>query len=194
MSKRNMIGLIACLLLIAASAGTVLASGGGEHADSGVLLKDFLWRCLNFSLTVAILVYFLTKPLRKGLAERKAGIAADLATAEQVKTEAEAKFAEYDQKLATASEEIEAIYQNIRHEGEQERDRIITNAKQMATQIRSEAEKSAALEISKARAELQAEASRMAVELAEGLLKKNFTAEDQTRLVAEYVQKVGELH
>jgi F-type H+-transporting ATPase subunit b len=34
----------------------------------------------------------------------------------------------------------------------------------------------------------------MAIEIAEDLLKKNFTREDHSRLVDEYLQKVGELH
>jgi len=41
---------------------------------------------------------------------------------------------------------------------------------------------------------LRAEAARLAVELAEELLKKQVSADDQKRLVDEYMQKVGELH
>jgi len=187
--------LIISLALVVLFTGVAFASGEGEHhADSGVLLKDFLWRCLNFAATVGILAYFVTKPIRRGLAARTAGIAERLESADNAKLEAEAKFAEYDRKLAKASEEIEGIYQEIRREGEIERDRIVANAKVMAEKIQQDAEKSAALEVSKARIALRQEAARMAIEIAEELLKKGFTAEDQSRLVDEYMQKVGELH
>jgi len=193
--NRKMQTVVSCLALVALFAGLACASGGSEHhADSGVLLKDFLWRCLNFAVTVGILAYFVTKPIRKGLAGRTEGIAATLANAEKTKREAEAKFAEYDRKLAKAAEEIETIYQDIRREGELERERIVANAKQMAAKIQQDAENSASLEVSKARTALRQEAARMAIEIAEELLKKGFTAEDQSRLVDEYMQKVGELH
>jgi hypothetical protein len=32
----------------------VLASDGGGHADSGVVLKDFAYRCFNFALLVGL--------------------------------------------------------------------------------------------------------------------------------------------
>ena len=64
----------------------------------------------------------------------------------------------------------------------------------MAVKIEKDAEKAAELEVAKARQELQQEAAALAVELAEKMLKQNFTKDDDTRLVDEYMQKVGELH
>jgi len=191
---RNYKVLVTALALVCLTAGVAAAAGGAGHADSGVLLKDFLWRCLNFGLMVALLVYLLTKPIKKGLAGRREGIEKALADAKRAKEEAEAKFAEYDQKLAQATEEIEQISNGIRREGELEKQKIIEHAKEMAIKIEQDAEKAAALEVAKARTELQREAVQLAVELAEDLLKKNFTKEDDTRLIDEYMKKVGELH
>lgn len=181
--------LLTCLM-----AGVAVASGGEGHADSGVLLTDFLWRCLNFGLMAALLIYLLAKPIKNGLAGRREGIEKALSAAKQAKEDAEAKFAEYDQKLALATEEIEEISNAIRREGELEKQKIIESAKEMAIKIEQDAEKAAALEVAKARTELQREAVQLAVELAEDLLKKNFTKEDDARLIDEYMQKVGELH
>ena len=170
------------------------AAGGGGHADSGVILKDFLYRCFNFALMVGVLVYFVNKPIRKGLKERSAGIEKTLAEAEAAKQAAEAKHREYTEKLAKATEEIASITASIRHEGELERDKIVAAAKEMAAKIESEAENKAAGVVAKARTELREEASRLAVELAEDMLKKQVSADDQKRLVEEYMQKMGELH
>jgi len=180
-------------LLVLLMAGAAFAAGGG-HADSGVLLKDFLYRVLNFGLVVAILVYFLRKPLKKGLAGRSEEIEKALAEAKLAKEEAEAKFAEYDRKLDQATEEIAEISDAIRREGELEKQKIIENAKQMAIKVEQDAEKAAEMEVAKARRELQQEAAKLAVNLAEELLEKNFTKDDDTRLIDEYMQKVGELH
>jgi F-type H+-transporting ATPase subunit b len=193
MTKGRLISAATGLLLITASAA-LASSGEGHHVDSGVLLKDFLYRCLNFAVMAGILGYFITKPIRKGMAARREGIEKDLREARNAKEGAESKFAEYDRKLSKASAEIEEIYAAIRKEGELEREKILANANQMADKIRQEAEKTAANEVNKAKAQLRQEATRMAIEIAEELLKKNFTKEDHSRLVNEYLEKVGELH
>jgi F-type H+-transporting ATPase subunit b len=172
----------------------VMAAEGGGHADSGALLKDFLYRCFNFALMVGLLVYFVTKPVRKGLRDRRAEIEKTLADAQAAREAAEAKYREYSDKLAKATEEIAGITEAIRREGELERDKILAAAREMAVKIEREADNKAAGVVSKARAELREEAARLAVELAEELLKKQVSADDQKRLVDEYMQKVGELH
>ena len=48
--------------------------------------------------------------------------------------------------------------------------------------------------IEELRIELRQEAANLAVELAEDMLKKQVSVDDQKRLVDEYMQKVGELH
>lgn len=186
--------IITAMLLVCLMTGVAIASSSGGHTDSGVLLKDFLWRILNFGLMAALLFFLLRKPIKNGLAGRREGIEKALAEAKQVKEAAEAKFAEYDQKLALATEEIAEIGNAIRREGELEQQKIIKSAKEMAIKIEQDAEKAAALEVAKARTELQREAVQLAVELAEELLKKNFTKEDDARLIDEYIKKVGELH
>lgn len=184
-----------CLLFIACWTTVAWAAGGAGHeVDSGALLKDFLYRVLNFSIVVALLVYFLRKPLKKGLSGRREDIEKELQEAQKAREEAEAKFAEYDRKLSQASQEIDEISAAIRREGELEKQKIIENARATAAKIEQDAEKSAQLEIARARQELQKEAARLAVQLAEELLEKNFTREDDKRLIDEYMQKVGELH
>jgi F-type H+-transporting ATPase subunit b len=149
---------------------------------------------LSFGVTVGVLIYFVRKPIRQGLTGRRDGIEKALRDAEAVKSEAEGKFAEYDRKLSKAAAEIEEIQVALRREAELERERTLANAREMTEKIKQEAEKSAANEIAKARTELRQEAARMAIAMAEDLLKKNFTSDDQNRLVSEYLQKVGELH
>jgi len=184
--------LFAALVLLPV---VVFASdSGGHHADSGAVLKDFIYRVFNFLLMVGLLAYFVTKPIRKGLKERQEGIAKTLADAEAAKLAAEAKHREYSEKLAKATEEIEHIAASIRREGEAERDRIIAAAKDQAAKLEQEADSKAAGLVSRARAELREEAARLAVELAEDMLRKQVSADDQKRLVDEYMQKMGELH
>lgn len=170
-----------------------LAAGVDQH-DSGVILKDFIWRCVNFAVMVGLLAYFVSKPIRNGLQNRRAEIEKTLADAAAARDAAEARARDYQDKLAKAAGEIESIYAAIRREGELERDRILTSAREMSAKIEQEADAKAASAVARARTELRAEAARLAVELAEELLAKSVTAADQKRLVDEYMQKVGELH
>jgi F-type H+-transporting ATPase subunit b len=183
--------VLSFLLLIPAIA---FASGDGGHAEGNAVLKDFLYRCFNFALMVGLLLYFVTKPIRKGLKERTEEIRKTLADAQAAKEAAEARQREYSDKLARATEEIAGITEAIRREGELEREKILLAAKEMAEKIEKEATNKASGVVAKARTELREEAARLAVELAENLLKKQVSADDQKRLVDEYMQKVGELH
>jgi len=180
---------------IGLSAGVVLASGdGAQHADSGVLLKDFLYRLFNFAILVGGLAYFVAKPLKNALAGRREGIEEELKKAREAAEHAELRFAEYDAKLTSAEEEIEQIKIDIRNEAEQEKQRIIAEAEEMAAKIKEDSGKTAEHEIEKARLVLRQEAAELAVELAKDILKDSFNREDQARLVEEYKIKVGELH
>jgi len=185
---------LVCSILVAvvlACASLALASGGAE--GHGGQLKDFLYRIFNFAVMFGLLAYFVTKPIKRGMAGRRESIEQALEEARRAQAEAEAKFAEYDAKLAKANEEIEEIYAAIRREGELERDQIVASAKAMAVKIEQDADKNASLAVEKARAELRQEAARLAVSLAREMVEKNFTADDQKRLVDEYIEKVGEL-
>ena len=182
------------LLILLMAPAVVFAATGDGHADSGVILKDFLYRCFNFILMVGLLAYFVTKPIRKGLKTRRDEIEKTLADARTAKEAAEAKHREYSQKLAKATEEIATLTEAIRRDGELEREKILAAAKQLAVKIEKEADNKAFSVVAKARIELREEAARLAVELAEDMLKKQVSADDQKRLVDEYMQKVGELH
>ena len=195
MKPRNVLRAAALSLALMVLPVLALAAGGGEHqVDSGVLIKDFIWRCINFAIMAGVIGYFAIKPIRNGLQGRRAEIEKALHNAVAAREAAEAKSREYQEKLAKAAAEIETIYAAIRREGELERDRILASAREMAVKIEQEADAKAASAVARARVELRAEAARLAVELAEELLGKNVTAADQKRLVDEYMQKVGELH
>jgi F-type H+-transporting ATPase subunit b len=195
MKPRNVIRAAALSLALMVLPVLALAAGGGEHqVDSGVLIKDFIWRCINFAIMAGVIGYFAIKPIRNGLQGRRAEIEKALHNAVAAREAAEAKSREYQEKLAKAAAEIETIYAAIRREGELERDKILASAREMAVKIEQEADAKAASAVARARVELRAEAARLAVELAEELLGKNVTAADQKRLVDEYMQKVGELH
>jgi len=183
------------VLLLAASIG--FASEGGEgahHADKGAQLKDLGWRVLNFVVLLGILGYAIKKADVKGsLAARQAQIEKDLKDAQEGRAAAEAKLAEYTGKLDQATKEIDELQAAIIREGEQEKERIIAEARAAAQKIAAQAAQSAEQETVKARAELRAEAARLAVEIATGKLTGAIQKADHDRFVGEYLDKVVQI-
>jgi F-type H+-transporting ATPase subunit b len=189
------LAVVAGTLLLAAAA---YASGGGEgahHADSGAQMKDFMWRVIDFAILAGIIWWALKKANLKGsLAERQAGIEKALKEAEEARTEADRKLAEYSARLKQANEEIDQLQAAVRQEAQDEKVRIIAEANAMAEKIKQQAAAAATQEVAMARTALRGEAARLAVELAEQTLKEKVTREDQSRLVGEYLSKVVNIH
>lgn len=185
--------LLSAVTLLAASHGFA-SEGGAHHPDGAAQLKDFGWRVLNFIVLAAIVVWALVKVNVKGaLADRRMQIEKGLADAEEARAVAEAKLQEYNQRLEQATQEIAAFQAASLVEVERERERIIAEAKHSAERIIAQAAESAEQETLKARARLQAEAGRLAVEIAAGKLAVAVTKEDHDRFVGEYLDKVVKL-
>jgi F-type H+-transporting ATPase subunit b len=183
------------VIILAATVGFASEGGGGaHHPDSGAQMKDFGWRVLNFVVLFGILWFALKKADVKGsLAARQTQIEKDLKDAQEGRAAAEAKLAEYSGKLSQATQEIDELQAAIIREGEQEKERIIAEAKIAAQKIAAQASQSAEQETVKARAELRAEAARLAVEIATGKLTGAIQKADHDRFVGEYLDKVVQI-
>ncbi len=195
--KKNIALSLAGIAVVVLAASVGFASEGGEaahHVDKGAQMKDFGWRVLNFAVLAGILVWALKKAnVKASLADRQAQIEKSLKEAQQAKEAAEAKLREYSSKLDQAAKEIDEIHAAIIREGEQEKERIIAEARKAAEKIAAQAALSAEQETVKARAELRAEAGRLAVELAAGKLAGAIQKGDHDRFVGEYLDKVVQL-
>jgi F-type H+-transporting ATPase subunit b len=184
-----------CLVILGFAAVGFASEEGEKLVDSGVQMKDFMWRCLDFAVLAAIAFWAIKKADLKGiLAARRSGIEEALKEAVEAKAKAEKKLSEYSDRLDQANKEIEGISLNMKYEGEAEKERIISEAHQAAARIQAQAESAAAQEVLKAKGELRAEAARLAVEIAEQKIIKNITKGDQDKQVSEYISKVVTLH
>ncbi|MCD4689032.1 MAG: ATP synthase F0 subunit B [Desulfuromonadaceae bacterium] len=170
--------------------GVAYAASDGHGADSGVLLKDFLYRCLNFAIVFGVLAYVLTKPLRKGLGERRAQLIETLEKANNARELAEAKVAEYEHKLAASDHEITELLAQAKEANSQERDNALAEAQAVADTVRKEARQCADREIERARRELRAETAQLAISMAEDRVRQEITNEDHARLVTENLQQM----
>jgi len=181
------VGTALGIVLIAAVAW---AAGGEEAVDTKAQLIDFAWRIANFIILLYILYKLMWKKMKSFFAGRREGIKASLEEAEVVKADAEKKFKEYDEKIKKAEEEIQGISAMIKAQGEEEKKRIIADAERASVKMKEDAQARMEQELKKAKNELRLEASELAVQMAEDILKKKVTKEDHEGMVREYLDRM----
>ena len=100
--------------------------------------------------------------------------------------EAKAMLATYNEKLAGFEAERLSLMDDYRKMGEAERDRIVEAAQSEAARLKAEAQRVADNELARAKSKLEAEIVDRAVAQAEDAIRKQLTADDHRKLVADY--------
>ncbi len=190
---RRLSTLLAAMVVVLLWAGLVWA-GEGEGGEHHVSLMMEAFRVINFIIFAALLYKFVAQPVKNYFKERVHTIELALKEAREAKEEAEKKAREYSEKLKNAEVELKDMLYQAEKERDEQMRRIREETENMVQRIKEQAQAAADLEVKKARAELQREAAELAVGMAEGLLKENFTDEDQKRLLSEYTTKIKGVH
>lgn len=181
-------------LVYASSAGEGGAAGHGAAAGHGgettARLLDLLYRSINFIIFFGVLFFLLRKPLKQALADRRDSIQKELEELEAKKEAANREFQALEKRISNINEEREAILAEYKTEAEKEKQKIIENAQKTAARIIDQSQLTIQQELQKANQSLRQEMSEMAVRMAEDLLKKNITEDDQKVLIGEYLAKV----
>jgi len=198
---KNLISHFPLIVFLVLYATMVFASSGGEGGgghgaaaahggETTARLLDLLYRSINFGIFFVVLFILLKKPLKQGLASRKESIEKELEELEAKKEEAKQEFKTLEARISNIKEEREALLAEFKVEGEKEKQKIIDNAQRVASRIVEQAQLTIQQEIQKANLSLRQELSDMAVQMAEDILKKNITDNDQKILIGEYLAKV----
>lgn len=163
-------------------------AGGSLSAEK---LKDLGWRIVNFIALMIILVKFAAKPIGSGLAARRKQIRDDLEDLQQKRAETEQSYEAFQDKLANVESEIDTIVERAIAQAEVEKVKIIEKAEQAAEDIMRTAEMAIQNEITEARRTLKNEVAEQAAVMAEELIVKNLTDDDQVKIIDDYLAKVG---
>jgi F-type H+-transporting ATPase subunit b len=174
--------------------GEAQESGHGEEGKKGALI-DLLYRIINFTAMVIILVWAIKKSgLSRSLSGRIDEIKQLLEKLSSEQREWEKNFAEIESRLKEFESEKEKILEQFRQEGIEERERIIQEAKEKAKRIIEQAEKSVEHELESAKEKLRKELVELAAQRAQEIISKVITEKDQENLVNEFIQKVERIH
>jgi F-type H+-transporting ATPase subunit b len=180
--KRSAIIAILALLVFPMSAALAASGKGWVQTDS--------FRVLNFVVLVVGLFFILRKPVSSALSSRIDGIKKQLQDLENQKEAAEKKLAEYSDKLSELEKEAEHIVADYIKQGNEAKARILKEAEASAEKLQAQARRNIEHEFDQAKKQLQAEVLEKSLAKAEALIKEKISADDQSRLVDEYLEKV----
>ncbi len=200
------VGLLILLLLLVLTAGVY--AGGAEHGaeaahaaehktlyqllaeDPWPLLKDMLWRVINFAVLLWILLKATGKPIKNYFANRRETLLQGIQEAREAKEAAERLYREYQDRLASLDDELREMEARFKADAEAEKQRIQSEADEFVAKVKQQAKLMADQEVKMAKHRLKDEAARLAVEAAEKMIRENISASDRQRMVENYLEKV----
>ena len=152
----------------------------------------FVWTILTFLLLLTVLAKFAWKPLLKMLKDREELIRSSLEDAEKAKEKLERLNAEGEAIINRARSEAQSILSEGKTAAAKLKDETLDVAKEQAKQIASEAEKQINIEKEKAIAEIKSEVVNLSMRIAEKLINKNISPEDNKALIDESLSNIKE--
>ena len=158
----------------------------------GVDLWTALFTLLNFLAILIVGTKFLWKPVMKIIKDRQQEIDDLYADASTAKTSAEAMEAEYQQKLAVATQTCDRIVKEAVARGQAREEEILRQANADAAAIMDKASADIAMEKKKAINDAKDEISEMAMAIAGKVVGRQLTQEDHSALVDAFIDELGD--
>jgi F-type H+-transporting ATPase subunit b len=191
-------GASACAEDIHGGVGTARTDTAAEHVEEehgekespAIDLKMLGLQILNFSVLVFILVKFGGGAINKMLRGRHEQLKADLASAAELRSAAEAKLKKQEARLSSLENEIAEMRRNLKAEAEAEKVRLIAASEERAARIKAETAFLIEQQVRDADLRLRRESADAALKIAEEILKRSIGAADQQRLVETFVGDV----
>ena len=184
---RRAVVLLAAMIPVFLPALARAAENSEQHHGSSAIL----WQLANFIVLVLILIRFVGPQLRDFLYQRRKLISDQLEEARRLIAEAEARDTDWRGRIEGLEAECRDIVAQAQDIGRAECEKIIEQARRQAARIEEDAHRAAEQELIRAKGELREESIRLAMGLAESILKEKVEPGDQQRLVEEYLRMIG---
>ena len=162
-----------------------------QAAEGGHDIVGIIARLFNFAILAGTLVYFLKSPIAKYLVDRGTQIRSDLVKAADMRTSAAAQVAAIEQKMAALPGELDALRKTGAEEVAAEEARIRQIAEAERARLHEQARREIDSRLKLAERELVARTADLAVAVAAKRVKSTITAEDQARLVDQYLTRLA---
>ena len=150
----------------------------------------FIWTILTFLVLLGVLAKFAWNPLLKMLKDREDLIRSSLEDAEKAQTELANLNAEREEIINKARSEAQSILSEGKVAASKLKDETLKAAKDQAKSILTDAEKQIRIEKHKVIEEIKSEVVDLSLSVAEKLIKKNISREDNQTLIDESLENV----
>jgi F-type H+-transporting ATPase subunit b len=172
----------------------VLASNLVLGAVEGVQFNggDIIFQLLVFIVLLALLKKFAWGPLMGIMTTREEHIANEINAAENSRLEAKKILEEQRNLLKEARKDAQGLIENARKQGDIQRDEIIVLARSEAERIKEAAKLEIDQQKEKAVAAIREQVASLSVLIASKVIEKELSAEDQDKLINEYIHEAGE--
>lgn len=161
----------------------------GHHAEGGLPTVVIL-QAINFLLYAGLVVYFARGPISNYFKNRQANFYSAMKRADAARAEAQAKRSEIQTRLAKLEATRDESIQKARNEAAQLRDQIVNEAKALSEKLRGDAERTAMIEVERAKLSLREDLLNQSVQMAQRILTDKMQDQDQKRLQEEFVTKI----
>ncbi len=159
---------------------------GGFH------VIDMLVMLFFFIILIYLVGKFAWGPVMDMMKKREDYIANEIEQAEKNRAEAEKASKEAVERLRQTKQEAQKIIEDARTAGLKQEQDIIEAAKKEAERIKQAAQEEIQNEKEKAIQALQDQVASLSVLIASKVIEKEISAQDQEKLIEEYIKEVGE--
>jgi F-type H+-transporting ATPase subunit b len=143
-----------------------------------------------FILLVVVLGKYAWGPIAKGLQDREDKIRRDIEEAEAARARAEATQRDYAAQLATAEAKVRELLAKANVDAEQIAQSVRTRAQQEAQDIKENATKEIHSAEREAIRHVHEQAAVLSTRIAEKILRRNLSVDDQRELVQESLEQL----
>jgi ATP synthase F0 subunit b len=150
-----------------------------------------VWRFFNLILFVVVLIFLLRRPISASLVARRDTIRRELMRAQEERRAALAKLEEVEARLARLDAEVETVRAQAKRDAEAERESITRATEEETRRLREQARREIESAGKVARQDLRRYAAEQSVRLAEELIRRDIGAEDDARLMNNYIGDLG---
>jgi len=161
-----------------------------EEAEHGTSIMDWVWKLLNFGILVGVLGYYLAKPIKEHLKQRRDLIEKSIKESQEAKSLAAKALAEVEERLKLKDKEVADIIASAIESGQREKARLIEEGEKLKVKIVEQAKTNIDFEVKKAKQAIQAEAVEASIKLAEEKIKSRMTPQEQERLLKESIKLI----
>ena len=172
---------------------TLAVQEAEEHGSTFLGLPLWLWQLVNLAAFLAVLLYFVARPLAAMFRNRQLAVEERLREAKALREESARLGAEVHARMARLDSEIAEIRARGLAEGEAERRLLTEKADREVERVRRESEAEVGRRLALAKQELRETAAELTGNAARDLLAAQITEEDRRRLLQESVESVDRL-